>query len=319
MKTIFVSSCFCGILCFQLSHAGQGFFLRSDFEQESATNTRTGLKLTEGRKQLYAPYVKPGSIKVDGKMKEKAWASAFKTEQFGDLKRANQLGQQSKRTELRLLCDGQNLIIGMKNRVQSGRQLSENGQLTSGQDVASIWTNESVEVFLKGNFEKYYYFNFTFNCFGARVEFGREGKEKRAPYNYNWNPSWDLKTSRNEKEQLWTAEFKIPLRELGHRAGAEPLDTRFNIGRNLVMIGAGYLSLEESGYHKPENFSYLRCFRTPPSTDFISMTDAYYEPGAGGVVCRIQNAGQKKSIGLALKVTGAETSRQFEKKSLRVL
>jgi len=122
-------------------------------------------------------------------MKEKAWGSAFKTEQFGDHKRANQLGQQSKRTELRLLCDGQNLIIGMKNRVQSGRQLSENGQLTSGQDVASIWTNESVEVFLKGNLEKYYYFNFTFNCFGARVEYGREWKEKRAPYNYNWNPS----------------------------------------------------------------------------------------------------------------------------------
>jgi|GEM_PF-5383101 len=50
MKTIFVSSCFCGILCFQLSLAEQGIFLRSDFEQEAATNTRTGLKLTEGRK-----------------------------------------------------------------------------------------------------------------------------------------------------------------------------------------------------------------------------------------------------------------------------
>ncbi|MBQ7176332.1 MAG: hypothetical protein IJS08_02865, partial [Victivallales bacterium] len=135
-------------------------------------------------------------IVVDGKLDEVAWKAAIKTSGFIRLKSQAEKPMKDQ-TEFSILADDEAVYLGIT---------CLDGNISTLKWAGSIWTSDSVEIFLSpaGNPVEYYHFavgcqNDTYAMF--RGEGGNIMPDKYAPF-------WQSAVSKDDK--AWYLEVKIP-------------------------------------------------------------------------------------------------------------
>jgi hypothetical protein len=162
-----------------------------------------------------------GKIAVDGKLDEPDWAAAAPITEI--LQREPHPGQPAtEKTELRLLYDADNLYIGVtcfdsEPKKIIGTRMARDSDL--GDD-------DRIEILLDTFRDQRNAFYFATNPAGALVD----GLAiENGGLNKNWDAIWVVRTQRFDAG--WRAEFAIPFKSLGFRAGAASWG--FNFSRTI--------------------------------------------------------------------------------------
>ena len=144
-------------------------------------------------------------ITIDGLLDEADW---LRTPPAGEiLQRDPHPGEKaSEKTELRLLCDDDNLYIGVScydsepNRI-IGTQMERDADLSA---------DDRIELLIDSFHDRHNAFYFSTNPPGALVD----GLIiENGELNKNWNAIWYVRTRRSADG--WTAEFAIPFKSIG--------------------------------------------------------------------------------------------------------
>jgi hypothetical protein len=174
-----------------------------------------------------------GKTTVDGKLDEPDWAAAAPITEI--LQREPHPGQPAtEKTELRLLYDADNLYIGVTCFDSEPRKIIAT-QMARDADLSA---DDRVEILLDTFRDQRNAFYFATNPAGALVdglviENGNLNKE--------WDAIWLVRTQRFDGG--WRAEFAIPFKSLGFRAGAASWG--FNLSRTIKR------KLEEDRWASP--------------------------------------------------------------------
>jgi hypothetical protein len=174
-----------------------------------------------------------GKTTVDGKLDEPDWAAAAPITDI--LQREPHPGQPAtEKTELRLLYDADNLYIGVTCFDSEPRKIIAT-QMARDADLSA---DDRVEILLDTFRDQRNAFYFATNPAGALVdglviENGNLNKE--------WDAIWLVRTQRFDGG--WRAEFAIPFKSLGFRAGAASWG--FNLSRTIKR------KLEEDRWASP--------------------------------------------------------------------
>jgi hypothetical protein len=146
-----------------------------------------------------------GSIRVDGRLDEAAWASAPPVTRF--TQRDPNAGEPStERTEVRFVYDANALFVGARLYDSSGLVSSRLGRRDSELD-GSDW----FFVTLDSYHDHLTAFRFGVNPDGVRRDEKIGGDDEDA----SWDPVWDATATRDATG--WTAEMRIPLSQLRFR------------------------------------------------------------------------------------------------------
>ncbi len=136
---------------------------------------------------------------MDGKLDDSCWAEAEIIPDFITLD-ASRFSQE--KTSCRLLCNGDNLYIGMRCQDPDIVKTLAAAE-THGKDV---FKGDCVEIFLDPNHDLKNYYHLAVGPLGARYAkaFGNTPKE--------WNCDWQVKTAHDSGS--WTVEIAIPLKDI---------------------------------------------------------------------------------------------------------
>ncbi len=162
-----------------------------------------------------------GKISVDGKLDEPDWAAAAPISEI--LQREPHPGQlATEKTELRLLYDADHLYIGVTCFDSEPRKIIAT-QMARDADLSA---DDRVEILLDTFRDQRNAFYFATNPTGALVD----GLViENGDLNRNWDAIWHVRTQRFDGG--WRAEFAIPFKSLGFRAGAASWG--FNFSRTI--------------------------------------------------------------------------------------
>jgi hypothetical protein len=174
------------------------------------------------RRQISAVRVEAGSVRIDGRLSEAAWASAPVARRF--VQSAPDPGAEATlSTEFRVLVDDHALYIGVRlldpqpDRITAtlGRRDDEN---------VSDWCFVEID----SRFDHRSGFSFGLNPGGVQVD-GVWSND--VDYDSSWNAVWESTASVDAKG--WTAEFRIPFSQLAFSLppGASTLSWGLNVYR----------------------------------------------------------------------------------------
>lgn len=162
-----------------------------------------------------------GKISVDGKLDEPDWAAATPISEI--LQREPHPGQPAtEKTELRLLFDADNLYIGVTSFDSEPRKIIAT-QMARDADLSA---DDRIEILLDTFRDRRNAFYFATNPAGALLD----GLViENGNLNKNWDAIWQVRTQRFDGG--WRAEFAIPFKSLGFRAGGASWG--FNFSRTI--------------------------------------------------------------------------------------
>jgi hypothetical protein len=174
-----------------------------------------------------------GKISVDGKLDEPDWTAATPITEI--LQREPRPGQPAtEKTELRLLYDADNLYVGVTCFDAEPRKIIAT-QMARDADLS---VDDRIEILLDTFRDRRNAFYFATNPAGALVD----GLViENGDLNIDWDAIWVVRTQRFDGG--WRAEFAIPFKSLGFRAGAASWG--FNLSRTIKR------KLEEDRWASP--------------------------------------------------------------------
>lgn len=198
-----------------------------------------------------------GTITIDGKLDEGAWAQAplhTGFEKAGLLKRETIPAEAQ--TEFRVLYDKEAVYVGIHCLEPHMDQL-----VVEAADVhdAAMWSDDDVELFIDPVGDGNEYYQFAINSRGTQVDLylierGNTGKG-------GWSADWDAEVSRSNN--AWSLEIRLPFAAL-HNRPAETWNEnwRFSMSRTRKPKPA-YFSQFSPGtkYHDVDSFGTLGPFR----------------------------------------------------------
>ena len=255
-------------------------------------------------KIVTAVQVKPGEIRMDGKLDDPVWQRAPKADDFIQ-QQPNEGKPGSQKTTLQVAYDEHNLYVGMRAFDTAPdsiyAQLTRRDQISNGD-----WLGVAIDSY----FDHRTAFGFFVNAAGVQMDqlLSNDGNNQDP----NWNAVWLSRVSRDSLG--WMAEFKIPFSQL-----------RFVSGKDLVW---GFQAVRyiyrnnEQDFWSPQprdaagfvsNFGELRGLkklRAPRNLEFFpyAMTSRNFYPREPGNPFRpgqteVSNAGTEFRYGITSNVT----------------
>lgn len=134
---------------------------------------------------------------INGYLKDDCWKIKPQISTFIDAFKNVPVKHQ---TKVYLCYDDKNLYIGFKCEEPEPEAMKSYNEDYDG----SLWTDNSVEVFLDVKYTRVSYFHFITNTIGAQYD--------EENYYSAWNIKWEVKTSLHKN--FWIAEIRIPFSEL---------------------------------------------------------------------------------------------------------
>jgi hypothetical protein len=188
-------------------------------------------------------------VKVDGVLDEPVWKSADVLSNFVIW---GGTGKAEEKTQVRLAHDGKNLYVALECFQDTSNLVAE-----SPERDGSTWKDDSVEMFVSRDMNAVPFAQFIINAKGAFFDqFDQNGQDDYATrLAYNFDASWKSKVYPDK----WTAEVRIPLKELGVDPAKQPL-LRMNFVRN-AHVG--------NDMHISAWFSSLRAHADPLSRGWV--------------------------------------------------
>ena len=163
------------------------------------------------------------SLHIDGALDEALYRDVRPMSGFIQIEPVD--GELAKeQTEVWLAFDDDNVYVSIRcldsqmDRLVANEMRRDNGNIFQGNDMVAFM------------FDPYYdrrnSFSFTINALGGKMD-GQVTNEQQ--YTADWNPVWDLKTSRGADS--WTIEAAIPFKSLKYRPGRDQI-WGFNVFRS---------------------------------------------------------------------------------------
>ncbi|MEJ2050274.1 MAG: carbohydrate binding family 9 domain-containing protein, partial [Calditrichota bacterium] len=188
-----------------------------------------------------ATRVTNNAISIDGKLDEVVWMQAQAYDHFTDRDPVDG-AEPSYPTVFRVAYDDQNLYVGIRafdsEPAKIKRFLTRRDEYTH-----SDWLYVSIDSYNDNRTA----FEFGLNAAGVKHDLRRYDDENA---DYDWDAVWDGAV--NIDQEGWTAEFKIPFRELRF-TGSDDMEWGFQIYRefprnNNELMVWNYWSKDESGF-----------------------------------------------------------------------
>lgn len=188
-----------------------------------------------------ATRVANNAISIDGKLDEVVWMQAQAYDHFTDRDPVDG-AEPSYPTVFRVAYDDQNLYVGIRafdsEPAKIKRFLTRRDEYTH-----SDWLYVSIDSYNDNRTA----FEFGLNAAGVKHDLRRYDDENA---DYDWDAVWDGAV--NIDQEGWTAEFKIPFRELRF-TGSDDMEWGFQIYRefprnNNELMVWNYWSKDESGF-----------------------------------------------------------------------
>jgi hypothetical protein len=255
-----------------------------------------------------------GALTVDGQLNDAAWQAAQPLSGF--VQRVPFDGQPvSEPTEVRVLADESAIYVGV------WLHDSEPGRIVDGESIRDASLGESDAVLLIFDTFRDRRNGFVFGTNPSGIEFdgqvvnegeggggggagpggggGRQQGGAGGGFNQNWDGSWDVATSRDDRG--WYAEFRIPFSTLRYASGTAQ-EWGFNVERRIRRHN------EESLWSPvPRQFSLYRVSSagalqglTPPTRRYASVTP--YVLGATNRVAGDPDFDYNREFGVDAKV-----------------
>lgn len=185
------------------------------------------------------------AVRLDGVLDEKIWQQASSA-YLVPLKRAE---DPNVLTSVRTAWSEKNLYVAFECAEETPDEVS---QLKRERDDASIWQDNSVEIFIGPSEGSGRYYHIAINSLGSVSDWVVEGKKK--------DIAWDsgVRVAVKKNAGSWTAEAAIPFSAIGGKPGAEAI---VNFCRSRVMLKTKKLDQLQTwspflrqGFHEPERF-----------------------------------------------------------------
>lgn len=238
---------------------------------------------------------------IDGDLGDEVWTQAVRLGPFGDIAGEPATNE----TFALLLRSGDTLYIGFTCAIPAGAEL----QVRQTERDSSVYTDESVEVFIDPGLSLRRYHHFLVNA--DNVQRDEAGDKLGAvPYDVTWQGSWQSATSRTET--AWFAEFAIPLADLG-LAGDAPALVGLNVCRNDRTTGETLAwSPTVYGFHEPVRFGAvsLPAQDAVPALTLNMDTPAAPALGRAEALLTVMNASEEEAQVTGLVVAGDEQARR---------
>jgi len=186
-----------------------------------------------------------GTVRLDGKLDEAAWARARW------YRLCETTGAPAKlETRFAAMFDKSNLYLGVRCAEPEPDRMATKAVAHD----FPVWSHDSLEIFISSAPDGGRYFQLALNASGSRADMRRA--EKGA--DWKWDGPWNAKctTSRDS----WAAEIVIALKMFPEGARVGPGTVwRLNVCRNRPSHGQLFNWSPTSGsFHRPERFGYLR-------------------------------------------------------------
>ncbi|MEL6656356.1 MAG: S41 family peptidase [Bacteroidota bacterium] len=167
-------------------------------------------------RKIYSTKLTPGTIELDGQFSEPAWDGV---EWAGDFIQVDpDIGARpSFQTQFKILFDQDHLYVAISALDDQPKEIVN---LPTARD---FFDGDYVEINIDSDADQKDAFSFTATAAGIR---GDEHIITSENWLNDWNPHWEVKTTRHEKG--WNAEMKIPLSELELYIGAKTWGIQVN-------------------------------------------------------------------------------------------
>ena len=167
---------------------------------------------SDDRKQAFALRVPEGSIRVDGRLDDPAWAEATPIVEFVQ-KEPNEGAKPTEDMEIRFVYDSSSFYVGARMYKEPGSPIqAPMGRRDRGEQ------SEHVLVALDTFRDRRTAYVFGVTASGVRLD-RFHPQDEEATFDEGFDPVWQART--RVDEQGWTAELWIPFSQLRFNAGAE--------------------------------------------------------------------------------------------------
>ncbi len=235
----------------------------------------------------YTIYRAPTPPTIDGDLSDPAWLFAEKIDNF----QLFDLSSPRYRTKARMLWDDENFYIGFECE-------DEDIWATMRKKDDPLWEEEVVEVYIDPEGDGKDYKEFEVNPLGTLIDLNIPYAQKGAPGG-DWRElrKWDAQgvqigvkvkgtvDSREDKDEGWTVEMAIPLRNLSPtlpKVGTRWRIQLYRIDRSRTLSQPEFSSWSPTAtFHAPEYFGITTFGASIASPDFSLPTEWIVRPSAG--------------------------------------
>ncbi len=214
-----------------------------------------------------------GTIRLDGKLDEPAWAAAPVTDAFTQID-PEEGKPASQRTEVRVLFDDDALYVGVR--------LHDNGAITArlGRRDMNLGDSDWFGVMIDSYHDHRTAFGFDVNPAGVR----RDEVKTIDQDDNSWDPVWDVATSVDSEG--WIAEYRIPFSQLrfsGDSSQTWGIQFERIIGRRNEYAVSTFIPKSERGgvpkYGHLEGVQNLRAGKRLELLPYVVQRAEYVDPG----------------------------------------
>ncbi len=214
-----------------------------------------------------------GTIRLDGKLDEPAWAAAPVTDAFTQID-PEEGRPGSQRTEVRVLFDDDALYVGVR--------LHDNGPITArlGRRDMNLVDSDWFGVMIDSYHDHRTAFGFDVNPAGVR----RDEVKTIDMDDNSWDPVWDVATSSDSEG--WTAEYRIPFSQLRFSGdSSQTWGVQFEriIGRRREYSVSTFIPKSERGgvprYGHLEGVQNVRTGKRLELLPYVVQRAEYVDPG----------------------------------------
>ncbi len=214
-----------------------------------------------------------GTIRLDGKLDEPAWAAAPVTDAFTQID-PEEGRPASQRTEVRVLFDDDALYVGVR--------LHDNGQIKArlGRRDMNLGDSDWFGVMIDSYHDHRTAFGFDVNPAGVR----RDEVKTIDMDDNSWDPVWEVATSSDSEG--WTAEYRIPFSQLRFSGDSSQIwGIQFEriIGRRREYSVSTFIPKSERGgvprYGHLEGVQNVRAGKRLELLPYVVQRAEYVDPG----------------------------------------
>jgi hypothetical protein len=214
-----------------------------------------------------------GTVRLDGKLDEPAWAAAPVTDAFTQID-PEEGRPASQRTEVRVLFDDDALYVGVR--------LHDDGQIKArlGRRDMSLGDSDWFGVMIDSYHDHRTAFGFDVNPAGVR----RDEVKTIDQDDNSWDPVWDVATASDNAG--WTAEYRIPFSQLrfsGDSAQTWGIQFERIIGRRNEYSVSTFIPKSERGgvpkYGHLEGVQNVRAGKRLELLPYVVQRAEYVDPG----------------------------------------
>lgn len=216
-------------------------------------------------KTIFCPKISEKPI-IDGQLNDSCWKKTIWQTGFYNL---NSKAFCKVQTETALFIDEDNLYIAVKSNTQNTKMLKSK---YLNRDNDGIYTDESIEIFLRTHANEKIFFQFIVNSAGTIYDSMSNTNSR------SWNSRIEAAASILEKSGrrgYWYLEIKIPLKDI-HLTNSDLRYWSINFIRNNKQRGhaSSFVKLKESEYQATRKYARFH-FRMPNQQELQNIKNIY--------------------------------------------